>query len=264
MAMLAGRPITSSDQAGGLRVAVVNRTLARRLWPDGSAVGRTLVGGDDPAHAETYAVVGVVADSRAGDLGSDDVGPKLYTSGLQESARRYFLLARTAGDVTPLVPAVRQALRSTDAELPIQVRPMSAVVAEDQLQWSIGTVFMGGFGAGALLLAALGIYGLIAYSVVQRRREMGVRMALGATRGDIRRVVMGKGVRLTAIGLGLGLLGSLGLGRVTASMLYGVSPFDPVTLTGVMVLFLGVAALASLLPAELASRTDPVTALRAE
>lgn len=264
VSLLEGRAFTSVDGSDAQRVAVVNRTLARRLWPTGGAVGRTLLAGDNPGDQQTYMVVGVVADSRAGDLGSEDVGPKLFTSGLQGGARRYFLLARTDGDPSALVPAVRQALRDADAGLPVEVRPMNAVVAEDQLQWSIGSVFMAGFGAGALLLAALGIYGLIAYSVAQRRREVGVRIALGATRGEIRRFVMGSGVRLTAIGLALGLLGALGLGRVTASALYGVSPFDPVTMAGVMVLFLAVAALATVLPAERASRTDPVEALRSE
>jgi ABC-type antimicrobial peptide transport system permease subunit len=110
----------------------------------------------------------------------------------------------------------------------------------------------------------LGIYGLIAYSVVQRRREIGVRLALGATRGEIHRVVVGEGVRLAVVGLLLGLALAVGLARVTASALYGVGPFDPLTLAAVAVLFLGVSALASLLPARRASRTDPADVLRAE
>jgi putative ABC transport system permease protein len=262
--LMEGRAFTSSDGPDATRVAVVNPALARRLWPTGSAVGRTILVGSGPGDARTFTVVGVVADSRAYDLGSDDVGPKLYYSGLQGGTRRYFLLARTDREPAALVPAVRQALREADPDLPVEARPMSAVVAEDQLQWSIGSVFMGGFGAGALLLAAMGIYGLIAYSVAQRRREVGVRIALGATRGEIRRFVMSRGLRLTALGLAVGLAGAVGLGRVASSALYGVSPVDPPTFAGVLVLFLAVAALASLLPAERASRTDPVNALRSE
>jgi len=264
MSLLEGRRFTDGDAAGAQLVAVVNRTLARKIWPEGSALGRTLLTGNDPGHPTRYTVVGVVGDSRAGDLGSDDVGPKLYTPGLQGSARRYFLLVRTEGAPSALVPAVRRALREADPNLPVEVRPMTSVVAEDQLQWSIGSVFMGGFGAGALLLAAMGIYGVIAYSVSRRRREVGVRIALGATRGEIRRHVMGNGIRLTAIGLLIGIAGAVALGRVASSALYGVSPVDPLTLAGVLVLFLGVAALASVLPAERASRTDPVGALRSE
>ncbi len=141
---------------------------------------------------------------------------------------------------------------------------MTAVVGENLLQWGIGSVFLGAFGAGALLLAALGIYGLIAYSVAQRRREIGVRIALGATRADIRRVVVGDGIRLTAIGLPIGLVAAVALARAAAAALYGVGPFDPVALARSRLLFLGVAALASLVPAERASRTDPIHVLRAE
>ena len=141
---------------------------------------------------------------------------------------------------------------------------MTSVVRENQLQWSLSTVFLGVFGGGALLLASLGIYGLISFSVAQRRRELGVRIALGASRGEIRRVVVGDGLRLTAFGLALGLAAALALSGLLTSVLYGVSGSDPLTLGGVLVLFLGIAGLASFAPAERASRTDPVGILKSE
>ena len=144
-------------------------------------------------------------------------------------------------------------------------------LAEDwyrrQLLWA---VFLGIFGGGALLLATLGIYGLVSYSVTQRERELGVRIALGATRGEIRQSVVGDGLKLTGIGLAFGMAGTLGMGQVMSSVpqlstvLYGISPFDPITLVTVFLLFLAVAAIASFLPAARASGTDPITVLRSE
>jgi predicted permease len=264
IALLEGRGFVTGDGPDAQHVAVVSRSLAARLWPGRSAVGGTLLAGDDPGRPERYTVVGVVADSRAGDLSSDDVPFRVYTSGLQGSSRRWFLLARADDTPASLVQTTRRALREVDPALPIEVRSMASVVAESRLQWSIGTVFLGGFGAGAILLAALGIYGLIAYSAARRRKEAGVRIALGATRGEIRRWIMARGLRLTAIGLAFGLAGAMALGKVASSALYGVSAFDPATLGAVLVLFLLVAAFASLLPAERTSRADPMEALRSE
>jgi len=138
------------------------------------------------------------------------------------------------------------------------------VVGENLLQWSLSGGFLAVFGVGALLLATLGIYGLVAFAVSQRTRELGVRIALGATRARIRRDVVADGLRPTTIGLVVGIVAALGLGRLAASMLYGISPSDPVTLVTVLLLFLSVAAVASYLPARRASRTDPMGALRAE
>jgi len=137
-------------------------------------------------------------------------------------------------------------------------------VTENLLQWSIGSVFLGVFGAGALLLATLGIYGLISFSVAQRHKEIGVRMALGASRGEIRSVIVRDGLRLTSMGLAAGLIAALGLGQLVSAMLFGVNAFDPVTLGGVLILFLAVSALASFVPAAKASRIDPIGALRSE
>jgi predicted permease len=264
IAVLEGRDLTAVDETDASDVAVVSRSLARKMWPGEDAVGQTLLEGNDPTHPRTLTVVGVVSDARANDLDQGEVTDQIYLPIDPSAARRYFLLARTGGAPPALVPALRKALLGAEPDVPVTLRPMTDVLREDQLQWSMSSAFLGGFGLGAILLATLGIYGLIAYSVGQRRKEMGVRLALGASRAEIRRRVMGHGVRLAAIGVVIGLAGSLALGRVVASLLYGVSPFDPLTLGAVLTLFLTVAALASLLPAERASRTDPVAALRSE
>ncbi len=265
MTVLEGRDITSGDGPDARPVAVVSRTLARRLWPDEDPVGQALLVADDPAPSRTVTVVGVVSDARAGDLDMDDIRAQLYLPVRQGSGgRRYFLLARTDGNPSSLIPGLRGVLGGVDSDVPVTIRPMSAVLREDQLQWSIGSVFLGGFGVGAILLATLGIYGLMSYSVTGRRKEIGVRLALGATRSGVRRRIVGDAVRLAAMGLTIGFAGSLSLAKVVAATLYGVSPFDPLTLGVVLALFLLVAVAASALPAERASRTDPMGVLRSE
>jgi putative ABC transport system permease protein len=264
VALLEGRDFSDADGPDGEQVVVVSRSLARRLWPDRSAIGRTLLAEDDPGSPARFRVVGVVGDVRHADLSMDGPGLELYRPVSQEAGRRYFLLARTEASPAQLVAPVREALLAADADLPANVRPMSDVVRENLLQWGIGSVFMGAFGGGALLLSMLGIYGLIAYSVAQRRREIGVRLAIGATPGEIRRVLVRDGVRLALFGVAIGLVLAVLLARVASSALYGVSPFDPFTLVAVPVLFLGVAVAAALVPAQRASRTDPIQVMRAE
>lgn len=261
--LTAGRDFASMDGDDGQSVVVVNETLASRFWPGDDAIGQSLLVGD-PADPETLSVIGVVRDVRHSDLDASEVGPQLYRSALQSNFRRFFVLTRTSDDPASVIPGVRNAINSVVPDLPLTIRPMMDVVAENQLQWSLSSLFLGVFGVGALLLATLGIYGLVSFSVSQRKRELGVRIALGATRAEIRKNVVGDGLKLTAIGLAIGMATSMGLGQLISSVLYDVSPFDPVTLGAVLVLFLTVAAVASFIPAVRASRTDPIEALRSE
>lgn len=251
------------DEGGpaGEKVVILDHGFwERRYARDRDVLGRTLT-----LDGIQHTVVGVVEGVQHAELGGGDgARAQLYLPALQGSLRRQFFVIRAADEPTALTRPVRQALLALDPDLPVSIRPMSDVVAENQLQWSIGSVTLGVFGGGALLLAALGVYGLISFSVAQRRRELGVRMALGASRKEIRKVVVGDGLRLTVVGLAAGLALTLAMGRLIASALYGVTAYDPVTLGGVLLLFLGVAALASLVPAERASRTDPAGTLRAE
>jgi predicted permease len=260
---IAGRDFGALDGPESERVVIVNRTLAERFWPNGESVGQSLLIGD-PANPDRASVVGVVGDVRHVDLDPGSVGPQIYRPSLQAGARRFFLVASTAADPADVVGGVRAAMTSLAPNLPLTIRPMNDVVAENEIQWSLGSIFLGIFGVGALLLATLGIYGLVSFSVAQREREMGVRMALGANGSELRRAVLGDGLRLTSMGLLVGLAVALGVGRLISSMLYGVDPADPATFAAVLGLFLGVSALASVVPAARAARTDPIRALRAE
>lgn len=261
--LVSGRDFAAMDDPDAQPVVIVNESLAQRYWPNESAVGQTLLLGD-PNEPTATSVIGVVGNVYHQNLDPGSVGAQLYRPALQSSARRFFVLARTPSDAPSLIPGVRTAMSSVAPDLPVDVRHYPDVVAENQLQWSLSSIFLGIFGAGALLLAALGIYGLISYSVSQRERELGVRIALGATTGEIKRTVVSDGIRLTGIGLLVGLAAALGVGQLLAAILYGVSPTDPVTIVGVLGVFLGVAATASWVPAMRASTTDPIAVLRAE
>ena len=261
--VLAGRDFDGSDNSDAAPIAIVNRALADRYWPDGSAVGRTVLVGD-PANPTTATIVGVGGGVMHEALDGDKDRAQMYRPALQETFLRHFLLARTDGDPATLVGPAREALMRLDPNLPLSPRPIAQVVDENELQWSIGSGFLIVFGAGALLLATLGIYGIISYSVSQREKELGVRIALGATVGEIRKIVVGDGLKLASAGLGVGLVASLLLGQLLTAVLFEVSPFDPITLWSVLVLFASVAALASFMPARRAGRTDPIRVLRME
>jgi predicted permease len=261
--LLAGRDFQRGDTHDAAPVVIVSQPLAERYWPGRGAVGETLLLGD-PADPVEASVVGVVGPVLHTGLDGDRTRPQLYRPATQVRARRHFLLARVDGDPSAVAPELRRAVQSADPDLPFTLGTMAALVDENALQWSMGTAFLAVFGAGALLLAALGIYGLIAFSVAQRRRELGVRIALGASKRQVRTAVVGEGLRLTGFGLLLGAAATAGLVPLAASALFGVGPFDPLTFGGVLALFLAVAVLASWVPAARACRTDPATVLRAE
>ena len=260
--VIAGRSFTAGDGPDAAPVVIVSKLLADRHWPDESPVGHTILAGD-PDDPVTATVIGVVGDLQHSSLDSEPL-PYVYESMYQKGSRRRFLTIAAEGTPGSVAPQVRRVLMDMDGNLPLIVRPMSEFVLENTLQWSFGSAFLAALGLVALLLASLGIYGMISFSVAQRRREMGIRIAMGATGASLRRLVVGEGLRLTAIGLAVGFVLALVMGRVMSSALFGVSPFDPVTFGTVLVLFLIVAAIASLIPALRAERVDPLQALRAE
>jgi predicted permease len=261
--VVSGREFLSSDGPDDPPVAVISTLLAERLWPGESPVGRSLsmrtAGGATPV-----TVVGVVDDIQHSDLNGAK-RPYFYRPLSQATSRRRFLVVAANGQPSRLMAPVRQSLQEVDANLPFDLRVMDQVVQENTLQWALGSTFLGVFGLGGLLLASLGIYGVISYSVAQRRREMGIRIAMGASKGDIRSAVVSEGLKLTGLGLVIGFVLALGVGKVLSSfLLYGVSGFDPATFGSVLILFVAVAALASLVPAIRAGRVDPLKVLRTE
>jgi putative ABC transport system permease protein len=175
------------------------------------------------------------------------------------------IVVRTAGDPTSVVSAVRGEIRRMDGDLPVgRVRSMPQVIREEMFEGRVYGLMFGMFAVAALFLASIGLYGVMAYSVAQRTHEIGVRMALGAQPGDVLRLVVRNGARLTMFGLLIGVPAALGLSQLLRGMLFGVSPTDPLTFVGISTLLTAVALLASYIPARRATRVDPVTALRSE
>jgi predicted permease len=260
----AGRFFTTSDVSGSLPAVVVNEALVRRYFASGTAIGRRLKRGSPP-RGEWLTIVGVTADVREDGL-DRPVRPAIYIPALQEDSRgSVAYVLRVQGDEGPPMAAVQRAVRRVDPEVPlIGLRTLSDMIGISVADRLFNTALLTAFALLALSLAAVGIYGLVAYSVVQRTREIGVRMAMGATRRDVVQLVLGQGTRLAAAGVALGVGGALLASRVASTMLFEVSPFDLPTFMASALLLLGVAALASLLPALRASRIDPQAAIRAE
>ena len=239
---------------------IVSKSTAENTWPGQSPIGETLLVGD-PKEPVSAMVVGVVTDVKHEGFDTP-TGAQIYRPLLQRPLTGRYCVLSLSGSETAVLGPVREAFKRVDANLPISIRPMSEIVAENALQWSIGSLLLRVFGALALLLASLGIYGVVAYSVAQRRREIGIRMALGATGREIRSMVVGEGLRLTALGTAIGLVLALVVARLLSAVLFGVSPFDPVTFAAVAGIFAVTAVVASVLPASEAARTNPVIVLR--
>jgi len=261
--VLSGRSFTSSDDVNSRPVVVINQEMAERFWPHQSPVGRfiTLRGPEDGrTRAE---IIGVVQTGRYQSLG-EDPRPFFYRPLLQEYEAGVQLVVRTAGN-TPIVDALRQEVRALDSRL--------ALVGVETLQQHMqlplfparaAGLLLGLFGSLALTLAVVGLYGVMSYSVSQRTREIGVRMALGARRTDVVRLILRQGLRLTVTGMGIGVVCSLALTWVLRSVLYGISATDPVSFLAVAIVLTIVALTASYLPARWATRVDPMHALRTE
>ena len=244
-------------------VAVVSQLVADRLWPGQDAVGRRFrMGGDN--ESPLILVTGVVGDVRGIDL-SRPPTMTVYVPYWQRSRGEASLVARTAAGPGEIAAAIRRILRRLDPEMPVPAsRTMDDIVAESVAPRRFQTTIVLVFGASAVLLASLGIYGLVAYSVAQRVRELGIRMALGAMPGSLRQMVVRQALVPVAGGLALGVAGSVAAGRLIGGLLFGVSPLDPATVATVVAVLGTVAAVAGYVPARAATRVDPVTALRCD
>ena len=257
--LLQGRAFTATDQEGSLPVVVINEDLARRYWPHGDAIGNHLRLSGDTVRRQ---IVGVVKTSDYTTLG-EAPQPCLYLPLRQSPGGSANLYVRSAGDPSLVLTAVQRGIKDVDPSVQVtDVR--TGVTLVNQVLWNARIVLgmLGIFGLLALALASVGLYGILAYSVSSRQREIGVRMALGASRFDVLRLVLRQGMMLVAIGVSLGLAISLLVGRAFSTMLFGLSPADPLSLLGASAVLLLVAALACYLPALAASRMDPMQALR--
>lgn len=262
MPIVEGRDFRPTDDGKAARVAVVNQTLAERYFPNGTAIGRKIwgTGRNRPA----FEIVGVVADSRPDDL-TKSAEPELYVPLWQATAFSKDLIVRASGDPKALAPAIQQELRSTDPTVAIEnVRTLDDVRAESVSSQMFATRLLVGFAGAAIVLALVGLYGVLSLSVASRRREIAIRSAIGAQRGQIRTLIIGEGVGLVLWGLVGGITLALALGRLWRVFLYGVQPSDPLTLVGASVTFVLVATLACWAPATRATGIEPMEALRSE
>jgi predicted permease len=261
ISVLRGREFTAQDRMGAPRVAMVNETFARRFWPDQDPLGKRLsIEGPEGNFME---IVGVVKDGKYNTLGEDPL-PWFATPIGQTYVSDMVLVLRTRGNVKPVVNGATAAIQALDKALPVTVSTVEQHLGVTLLLPRAGAALLGGFGGLGLLLAAVGLAGMMAYVVAQRTHEIGIRMALGATRTDVLGLVLAQGMKLTLIGGALGMTVALGVTRLLRSLLYNVSPADPVTFAGVALVLAGVAFAATYIPARRATRVDRVMALRHE
>ena len=286
LAAVRGRLFTAAEAETRSGVAVINVSMARRHFAprDGAGVpplaadrlaGASELGAIDPVgrrfrllddpSAGWFTVVGVVPDVMIEEVAEREVTPAAFVPYPYQPTPNTGILVRAAGDPVALTPQIRAAIRASDPTLPVfSASSMEELRRMGFWQYALFGQMFGTFGVLALVLAVIGVYGVLSFSVSQRTQEFGVRMALGAEPSDVRRMMIGQGLRLAAVGIVIGVAGAFGVTRLIGSLLYDVTPTDPLSFAAVVVLMLGVAATAAYLPARRATRVDPMVALRAE
>ena len=261
----AGRMFDANDRREAPAI-IVNEALVKKYYPSENPLGKPVfLGAPDNRLFDSAPIVGVVGDTRDVGLGSDPLPTVYIPSAVMRGWSFYSVVIRHSGNATPIVASARRIVRDIDPTIPITNEQTLADVvskATAPARWS--TTLLGVFAGVALVTAILGVFGLLSYTVTQRSRELGIRIALGASRGGVQRLVLSRGLLLALGGLAVGLAGALGLTRFMRSLLYGVTPTDPFTFVGVSALLLVAATGASLIPARRATRIDPIVALRAE
>ena len=262
--LLEGRLFAPEDRPDSTHVAVISRSLARKVWPGQSPLGQRVQFGNMDGDRRLLHVVGVVGDVRERGLDAD-VSPALYAHSLQRQLLTNFsYVIRADGDQSALISAARAELRALDPNVPVVVRTLEEIVSSSLDGRRFSLVILAVFACAALALAVTGVYGVMSYAVAQRSHEIGVRVALGAQRRDVLGLVLRRGMMLALIGVGAGLLAAFASTRLMSGLLYGVSPNDPLTLLAVSALLFAVSFFACLIPAYRATRVDPVVALKCE
>lgn len=262
--LLRGRLFDSTDAPNAPHAAVISQSVAEKYWPNEDPIGKTIQFGNMDGDLRLLHVVGVVGDVRA-DAIDQPAAPTVYGNALQRlPSSDYTVVARGQIEPATLVPAMREAVRGIDPQLPLKFRTLDQVFSSSLDRQRFSLVIFGVFGVAALLLAAMGIYGVTSYAVTQRTQEIGVRMALGAQMADVLKLVLRNAMSLVLIGAVIGVAGAYAATRVMASLLFGVTPTDLVTFVAVPVLLFLVALGASFIPARRATKVDPLVALRHE
>jgi putative ABC transport system permease protein len=263
--LVKGRYLTDEDRDGSRSVAVVDDEMVRRYWPNTDPIGKRLTFDDNPtATSRWLEVVGVVEHAAHEGLDADR-RVQLYVSYRQRPLPFFAIAVRTEGEPTQVVNALRTAIHVIDRDQPVsQVRTMDELMGSAIAQRRLSTALLGVFAGLALLLAAIGIYGLMSFDVTRRTQEMGLRMALGAARGSVLSLVVAQGMRLAVLGLAIGLVGAIAAGRLIEHQLFGIRMTDPATYAAVAALLALVAFGATVVPAIRATRVDPMEALRYE
>jgi len=258
--LLRGRLFNELDNDNAPQVAVINQAMARSYWPNEDPLGKRFKAAK--AGAPWITVVGVIANARTQSLAQADL-PQIYLDLYQTGAKRLAILLRGHLRAAAIADAVREQVQSLDPTLPVSgAQTLNETVSASLAQRRFLMEIVALFALTALLLAGLGIYGVISYLVSERTHEIGIRLALGAGKIDVMRLVMGQGVRLAITGAAVGLIGALIASHLMAGLLYGVRPTDPPTFAGVALLLMGVALFACYVPARRAMRVDPIVALR--
>jgi len=262
-----GRAFADTDTADAPHVVIVNETMARRLWPNDTAdsvIGRRVRLSDDSAGEADIHVIGVARDGKYNLLGEPPT-EYFFIPHAQHYRGRMTFIARTEGSPAALAPAVQREIAALDADVPIfGVRTMPLYLDRLLSLPKSAAALVGLFAFVALMMASVSLYGLVSYSTARRTKEIGVRIAVGARHVDVLWAVLKQGAAIALAGIGVGVLAALGLARLAASLLYGISPEDPTTLLAGMVLLVTIALIASYVPARRAMRLDPTRALRHE
>ena len=268
--LLQGRLFDQRDNQDSEHVAIVSRSFAEQTWPNEQAIGRQVNGGgmDNFYQTRTFArVIGVVGDVKFRTLDTT-TGAVVYFPHSQRPVRLQFsasvVVEAAQGDAAGLTSAVRATLQRLDPDIPIRIRTQESVVMATVAPRRFVMMLLGAFSLIALILAAVGIYGVVSYGVARRKREMGIRLALGADVGRVRGMVVKASMQMVVGGLVFGVAAAYGLTRVMSGLLYGVSPTDPITITAVVVILAGMGFLASWLPAWAGTRVDPMVTMRME